>query len=572
MTEQTPINSNPIAPGGGANRTLIIGGIVALGVVAVLIIGAIFIIPRLLGADENAIAGVMPPDTSMLVELNALNLVSEDANRVARAFEDVFDAGDVQFDAEEPANVLEDLDDQLEEVSGLTVTDDILPWIGPNMGIGLVELDIEAIDGGELPQVVFAATIRDTAVADAFIEDMIDVIEDESGYNVDEVEHGGALVFEIDSDFEDERLAFGRSSEIFFIATNIDTLEDAIDAQNGENLGGIEEYQNAVAELPDDRALTLYFSGAGLEDSLKSAEDTGELQGFDSDVIDDLGLTGVGMAITVVSEGIRVDFVGNYDNISEEQQELLDAQTDNIETAEFLPESTYVFLVGQRLDLYWQNGLDALDASGVGEDDFDEAMDMFDDMFGFNPNDDLMPLLNGEYSLAIVDSDEGLIAEEFETDLGAVIMMGSSEGETLPEIAEDFTDGLEDQDLNVDDSTNDDVTIYEVEDPSGEFIGAYGVGEEYLIASTGAEAIESLFNNEANLADSDKFKNAWDAFPRGTIPVMYMDIDGLFAALEDVDPAMEDVIDVNPVYAFAMGTNYGNNTTQTTMIFFIAGE
>ena len=571
MTEQTQVTNSPAAPGGG-NRMLIIGGIAALALIAVVVIGAIFLIPRLFGADENAIASVMPPSTSLLVEVNALNLANEDAQRVARAFEDVLDESDVDFNADDPASALEQLDDQMDEATGMTITDDVLPWIGPNLGIGLLELDVEAIDNNEIPQIIFAATIREIEPADIFIEDLIDVIEEESGNRVDEVEYGGALVFEIDSDFEDERIAFGRSDMIFFIATNIDTLEEAIDAQNGESLAGVEEYQDTIASLSGDRAVTVYMSGDSIEEFANAAEDSPDFEGFDADVIKDLELKGVGMAGMVTAEGIRLDFVSSYNSLSEEQQEMLDAQTDNIKTADFLPESTYLFLVGQRLDLTWQTAVDALASSGVNEDDFDEAMDMFDDTFGFNPNDDLMPLLNGEYSIAIIDSDEGLLAEEFETDLGAVIMIGGSDAEELTNLAEDFTDGLEDQDLSVDDSGNDDVTVYEIEDPGGDLVGAYGVSEDYLIAATSGESIENLFNGEANLADSDKFSNAWDAFPRGTIPVMYIDLDGLFAALEDVDPTMKDVVDVNPVYAFALGTNNDNNTTLTTMIFFVAGE
>ena len=571
MTEQTQVTNSPAAPGGG-NRMLIIGGIAALALIAVVVIGAIFLIPRLFGADENAIASVMPPSTSLLVEVNALNLANEDAQRVARAFEDVLDESDVDFNADDPASALEQLDDQMDEATGMTITDDVLPWIGPNLGIGLLELDVEAIDNNEIPQIIFAATIREIEPADIFIEDLIDVIEEESGNRVDEVEYGGALVFEIDSDFEDERIAFGRSDMIFFIATNIDTLEEAIDAQNGESLAGVEEYQDTIASLSGDRAVTVYMSGDSIEEFANAAEDSPDFEGFDADVIKDLELKGVGMAGMITAEGIRLDFVSSYNSLSEEQQEMLDAQTDNIKTADFLPESTYLFLVGQRLDLTWQTAVDALASSGVNEDDFDEAMDMFDDTFGFNPNDDLMPLLNGEYSIAIIDSDEGLLAEEFETDLGAVIMIGGSDGEELTNLAEDFTDGLEDQDLSVDDSGNDDVTVYEIEDPGGDLVGAYGVSEDYLIAATSGESIENLFNGEANLADSDKFSNAWDAFPRGTIPVMYIDLDGLFAALEDVDPTMKDVVDVNPVYAFALGTNNDNNTTLTTMIFFVAGE
>ncbi len=571
MTEETKVTNNSTASGGGGNnRMLIIGGIAALALVAIIVVGGIILLPRLFGADESAIAGVMPPETSMLIELNALNLANDETNRIARAFEDVFNEADVEFDAEDPGSGLESLDDQLEEATGLTFTDDILPWIGPNLGLGLVELDLEALNEGEQPQIIFAATIRDTAVADIFIEDLIDAIEDESGNRVDEVEHGGALVFEVDSDLDEERIAFGRSGEIFFLTTTIDLLEDAIDAQQGENLGDVAEYQDTLAELPADRAMTIYVNGQGIEDAAKGAEDSGELEGLDAGALEDLGLLGVGMSITAVAEGIQADFVGNFESLTEEQQAVLDAQTDDIQTAEFLPESTYVFLVGQRLDLVWQNAMDSL--NGVSEDDLDEAMDLFDDMFGFNPSDELLPLLNGEYSLALIDSDAGLIAEQFETDLGLVIMVGTSSSEELTGLAEDFTDGLEDQEMSVDDSANDDVTVYEVEDASGELMGAYGVSEDYLVLSTSGETVETLFLGEANLADSDKYQNAWDAFPRGTIPVMYMDIDGLFAALEDVDPTIGDAADVNPVYAFAMGTRAEGNSTHTTMIFFVAGE
>ena len=572
MTEQTQVTNSPAASGGGGNRMLIIGGIAALVVVAIIVVGAIFLIPKLFGGSNNAIAEVMPPDTSVLVELNAMNLANEDANRVARAFEDVLDENDVEFDADDPASLLEQLDDELDEASGLTITDDVLPWIGTNMGVGLVELDIEAIDEGEVPQLIFATTIRDTALADEFINDLIDAIEDESGNDVDEDEYSGVIVFEVDSDFDDERLAFGRSDEIFFVAANIDTLEAAIDAQQGENLADVAEYQSAIADLPGDRALTVYISGESLENASKAAEDSGDFEGFDSDVIEDLGITGVSMSAMVTPEGIRLDFVGSYESLTEEQQAMMDAQTDDIVTPDFLPESTYVYIVGQRLDLAWQSALEAMSNSGLSEDDLDEAMDMFDDMLGFNPSDDLLPLLDGEYSISVIDSNDGLIADQLGADLGAIMMLGSSNGEELANIAEDLKDGLEDQEFNVDDSGNDDVTVYEMEDPTGVAVGAYGVSEDYLILATSPDNIEDLFTVEASLADSDKFKNAWAAFPRGTVPVMYLDLEGLLGALEDVDPEVEDVADLNPVYAFAMGTNSGDNSIQSTMIFFIAGE
>ncbi|MCP4419270.1 MAG: DUF3352 domain-containing protein [Chloroflexi bacterium] len=570
MTEQTQISSPAPTSGGGSSKILIIGGIAIVAIIAV--IAAVLLIPRLFGTNENAIASVMPADTTILVELNALNLANEDAQRISRAFEDILDDNDIEFDSDDPGSLLEDLDDSLDDASGLTITDDILPWIGPNAGIGITELDIEALDNNEVPPIIFAATIRDTELADEFIGDLIDAIEDESDNDVDEDEYSDVTVYEIDSDFDDERLAFARSSKIFFIASNIDVLEEAIDAQNGENLGDVAEYKNSISDLPDDRALTVYISGAAIEDFAKAAQDSGDFQGFDSDLIEDLGLTGISMSATTTKEGIRVDYVGNYESLTEEQQAMLDAQTDNIKTADFLPETAYVFIVGQRLDLAWEAAMDALDKSGVSEDDIDEAMEMFDDTFGFDPGKDLIPLLNGEYSVALIDSDEGAIAEELGTDMGVIVMVGSSEGEELANLAEDFNDGLEDQELNVDDSGDDDVTIYEIEDPSGERLAAYGVSEDYLILATSGENVEDLFAGDANLADNDLYKNIWKAFPRGTIPMMYIDVWGLLAALEDVDPSIEDVADVNPIYAVALGTNASDNRVQSTIILFVADE
>lgn len=570
MTEQTQV-TNP-TPSGGSNKTLIYGGIAALGVIAVGVIAAVFLIPKLLGANENAIASVMPPDTTILVELNALNLANEDAQRISRAFEDALDEGGVEFDADDPVSFLEDLDDQLDDASGLTFTDDIIPWIGPNMGVGLIDLDIDAIDNNEIPQMIFAATIRDIDLADEFIENLIEAIEDETSNDVDDQEYSGVLTFEIDSDFDDERLAFARSDKIFFFASNLDTLEEAIDAQNGDNLGDVAEYKNTISELPSDRAMTAYISGSGIEDFAKAAEGSGDLEGFNSDMIEDLGLTGIGFSATAIKEGIRIDYVGSYESLTEEQQAIVDAQTDDIKTADFLPESTYMFIVGQRLDLIWQNAVEVLDQSGVSEDDIDEAMDQFDDLFGFDPSKDLIPLLDGEYSIAIIDSDDGALASEIGADLGSVIMMGSSNGEELLNLAEDLKDGLEDLDMNVDDSGDDDLTVYEIEDPSGDEIAAYGVSEDYLIVATSGKTLEDLFAGEPSLADNDQFKNAWDTFPRGTVPVMYVDVFGLLDAIEDLDSSIKDTIDVNPIYAIAVGAKSGDNMAQSTIIFFISGE
>jgi hypothetical protein len=577
MTEQTMISPPrqtppppPPAPpekSGGNNRMLIIGALAAVALLVVIIIAAVLIIPRLLGGGGDSLADVMPLDTTILVEANVANLLTDDAIRVGAELEDAFDAAEIDYDSEDPATLLETLDEEMDDMLGLTVTDDILPWIGTNLAIGILELDLEAIDDGETPNIIVAATVRDNDAADTFIEDLVDAYEDEMDYDFGDDEYEGVLIF---AD-EDNELAFGRSDNIFFLAPSQDDIEEAIDAQNGENLTDNEVYSSFAGDLPNDRALTVYLDGQQLEDLIAEGGNVApELEEVDPDVVEDLGLEAIALTLAVVPEGFRLDSIIKVEEYTDEQQELIDAQSDDAETIALLPDATYMYFVATGLNLYWESVLESLDSAGLPMDDVDEAMDEFDNQFGFNPADDLIPLLDGEFSIAIVDSDEGLAAQEFGADLGLVAILSSSDMEEMEGLVEDFTDALGDMGMDVGDSEEDDYLLYEVE-AFGEMAAAYATSQDYLIAGTGPEVIESLYADDDKLTDNDFYKYAMGALENNTIPVMFLNLAEILSLAEDIDPSVEDVNDVNPFTAVVAGART-NNTTTTTSIVFVVGD
>jgi hypothetical protein len=575
MTEQTMISPPrqtppppPPAPpekSGGNNRMLLIGGLAAVALLVVIIIAAVLIVPRLLGGGGDSLADVMPVDTTILVEANVANLLTDDAVRVGAELEDAFDAAEIDYNSDEPESLLEVLDEEMDDMLGLTITDDILPWIGTNLAVGILELDMEAVDEGETPDIIVAATVRDNDAADAFIEDLVDAYEDEMDYDFGDDEYEGVLIFED----EDNELAFGRSDNIFFLAPSQNAIEDAIDAQNGENLTDNEVYSSFVGDLPNDRAVTVYIDGQQLEDLVAAGGDVArELEDIDPDVIEDLGLQAMALTLAVVPEGIRMDSIVKVEEYSDEQQALIDAQSDDANTIALLPDSTYMYIVANGLNLYWESVLDSLDSAGLPMDDVDEAMDQFDDQFGFNPADDLIPLLDGEFSIALVDSDEGMAAQEFGADLGLIAILASSDMEEMGGIVEDFTDALGDQGLEVNDSEEDDYVLYEVE-AFGELAAAYATTEDYFIAGTGPEAIEDLFGDDDKLTDNDFYKYAMGALENNTIPVMFLNLGELLSLAEDIDPSVEEVNDVNPVTAVVAGARTDDTTTITSIVFVV---
>jgi hypothetical protein len=182
---------------------------------------------------------------------------------------------------------------------------------------------------------------------------------------------------------------------------------------------------------------------------------------------------------------------------------------------------------------------EALDAGT----DYEEAMEMFELSFGFNPSLDLFPRLDGEWGFGLIPSSKGILAEEGDIPFGFVLLSETSDVEGLHTVCDDFSMNAELQGMGQVDTREDQAAVYyEMVDMfSGSTIVAYGAGSEYFFIGSSAETVQDLFSNRASLSESVTYRNVWKSFPRDMTPLLYIDVDGIIANLREYMSAAERV-------------------------------
>lgn len=520
MTEQEPI---PTAINGRARKPawwLITAAIIILAVVA----GA-WLLPRLLGADGAAIAQVMPEQTAVFAEINLLNLQNSQSRQVAAAFAGAFTSANIPFNSSDPTTAFNLFDPTLQALIGLTVSEDVRPWVGLNAGLGLLP---PGADG--LAHWVLAATVRNDGNAEAFVEKV----------TAAGAAPGNGL-------FANQPVA-ARVHNLVIVASDPATLAAALAAEEELSLADSRRYQQTLARLAENRALTVYLDDPDLDvflDALVPEAGAGAVQAIRSILPD---YTAVGMAAYATSDGIQVDIVGPHNGLNETQRTLLAAQTAAPAADALLPQATAVYLSGQRPDLLWQLLKGSLGGLGYSEADVDEAMALFTGLFGFNPDTDLLATLNGAYAVALLPTAGGRI----EPGLEAIALAEHANPTVLAQQAESLATGLTIfgmQAVTVD-------NVYQVMDANNQPLAAYTAYDDYLLVGTDAAGVTAVTQATDSLAGKPAYQGAWRVLPDGAAPVLFVDAAALAGPLPPylVEPIAYAVFGVSSSEEISRGT------------------
>ena len=568
MTDQNPLmDSSPVVEESRQSLSRITRLFIPMAV----IMASIGILPRLFGANLDPVSASMPSDTVMYMELDGLNLLNQNSLRIVEAFQEILDEAEVEFDSEEPEQLLEDIDKQLFEELGMTVSDDILPWLGPNVGFGLLDITVETIENEDVPNFIIALSVRDKEAADQFLQKLIDVYEEDTGDIVLSSEYKGVQTFVLDSDFEDEQFAFARASEALILATNLELLTHAIDAQDGDNLASNSAFKETMAQLPQSRIISAYISGDFYNTFLATLAEDPAFSELQPDVFDQYLFESLGMSISTTEHGIQIDVKVIYDEIPEIQRRYLEARIGEATSAGLLPQDTYLLLSGHRLDLYGEFLQDSIADLGVPIEDVEESMSLFEEQLGFNPLTELLPILDGEFAIAITNSAYGQIVDQTDINIGTTLLLETSDSDAMLAMVNDLNANLEQvAGISAQPLANPNASVFEINDPFlGGQILAYGVSDQYLIISSSDKDIEALFEEKATLAESEQFVATWAAFPANTTPSIYIDVAELFSAVAGFDSDVDYAARFNPMTVFAAGSQFEGNSIGSTIIFFI---
>jgi len=484
---------------------------------ALIVVGGALAATKIFAATRATFADSMPPDTVAFFHVDLLNLLrSSELDRMLEAFQAENELGDPIEDA------VSEIDRLLLEETKFDLTNDIVPWMGRGVGLGVSTLGL----AGDEAEFITAIDVRDSGKFREFFPKLQATIEESDGPLV-ESEYEGVTIYTAGDG------AFALSKAVFLIGSSSFAVRDAIDAQLGESLADSPDFEATLDRLPANRVFTGWIDASAYTDELAGL---GTLSGggliepglFNSD---DFPMS-YGFSGRFVDAGVRFDFVAIYP----EDSDFLDPWRDGrLNTAELAPDSTLGFLavppfVEQYTDLLREE---------LAEE-YDDARSQVFEGFGIDLEADLLALLDGEFGFVVTRETGGLMDREFEIPLGFAAFLGTSEQDHLRSTLTQFVDDSRDS-IDILGPFGD-PELYEV---TGTFEGAnipFGVDYGYLMVATERRTLEDIFRDSDNkLVDDPTFKNAASELHDMEL-VFYVDMLKVYNLLESQDETVPDEV------------------------------
>ena len=527
------------------------------------------LLARLQG-NYDAAAEALPEDTLIYVGMDLLQLRTQEIQQVIKAIAD----SDPNVEFSTPDEALGDLDDQMSEELAFNFTEDILPWVGQYAGFGVMDLQLDEFGNIETADIVFAASVRDRAAAEAFTVKFRQQLETDYGSPMTVSEHEGASVYEIEGA---DGIAFALYKSLFLVGNSSASIRESIDAKNSVSFMDAQFFKELSDQLPAGRILTGFFTRDLLDEFIGELQDVSAglpgLGNFDY-------YQGVAFSLSFTGQGVQFDFATRLDpeTLPVFQKELGEAYAVDFRLDERMPAETLVYLAGARPDLSWQLFLEQAENLNTRQD-VTEAMAAFNEEFGFNPETDLFPNLDGEYLIAIVQSNEGLMASEG-IPLGLSLVFETSNPAGLVPVVAGL-DKLIAGEFGVVPAPVD-VGGHSLQQVSAPFIGdiaTYGLTDDLLLLASSTGLAGEIVGGESALTANPDYQAVWTAFPEGTRPVLYANVSGLVGSIVEgmsVEERESFYADIGSAVTWidniAMGARYSTGGTQlSTLIIFVAG-
>lgn len=412
---------------------------------------------KALGPEQTA--KYLPPDTQIYVSLNLRSGTGQLVK--ARELWERFS----QHPGFQPK--IDDWMDGIESETGFDFMRDVEPWLGPEIGVGVIDVVGSAVasDLGGLPIMIALLETTDSARSRKFLEDWISFLEDE-GNDYETETYQGATVFRDDSSFA----YFAAAGDYLIFASDSDLLEETIDriqgSANGESLYSNPKFQKVRESLPKERFLTSYVDVKAIWIDSKRQ--------FGSQIpealrrqVDESGLDWMALTGSLLELGVQVDVLSP---VKIDERMPLPVSTslastglvpaDSIAYGSFKI-STSLDLVRERLDVQSVADLEpdvqsvltfmvdpSIDEQDSLSDVFDILLDRFKEIVGLDLERDLLDWMTGEFAFVLLPSDFKAASEQPPTaavNAGVLVQFDEGKRESVNQALNTITGLLEDQ-------------------------------------------------------------------------------------------------------------------------------
>ena len=461
-------------------------GLVVFAVLAAAGVGAGLIVSQF-GAGGDTSLQAIPDDVDIVIRFDIQQYTdNERVDRLISAFaEPLAAAGHIES---ADVDLLQLLDQEMGTELGVTIADDISPWIGQDLSIGLwLDLSI-----GSEPTFVASVGVRDQAAAEQFIDKLLD----QASVEVTRTERDGGVLFSALDDSPDDGVIW-LGDEMMLISTELTPINDALAAMQGESILDNEEYVSLSEEVPGTPLVEYFVNDSFVE---KMAAGAGVMGGADPNLIDMMESVGSTWAtVSLTDQGVQFDAVQVNDGENDWFQSYAFDGTDLVAG---LPRTTLGYLgfsfPGDLIDEYL----------GLAETDRDamiEAEEFFSQTFGVDLVEELLPALGPDVLLAAVTSSEGMLASELDVPIGLVFAMDINDREPIEKVLAGL-EGMAAEEGVTFSGDNPKVVIVD-----GQPAAAYALTDSSLSIATSEDLLASFIDGSGDLAENPTYSRLDDA-------------------------------------------------------------
>ena len=549
-----------------------VGGLLAL--FAAIAVAVYFLVPGIRGSEPESTARYFPEGTAIYSWATFSPGIGQ-----GRQMLDLWNRFEELPRFEE---TVDDLLEELEAETGIDIEEEVLPWVGPDLSLGVMNVTEESGD------VVALIGVKDQDAASDFLRELLEYMEDEgvSLRREDDV-HG----FEVWADWDSDA-SLALSSDWFLFASAEDALNDVLSLVSGEevqSLANTPSFQEARTAMNGDRAMSLYvdleafseLSGFGV-DALSDA--TGVDLPSDADSVGDVNTPDwLVVSGTFIERGIAMETVTPYDSdflgwvdLTDEPAKLLPDDTLFLGATSFEPDMdrwraeleqyTLVDLLGSEAayDLIEElPGLvpedfdNELDYDATLAEALDYVIDLIDHSIDIHLEEDLFDHLGGQAVIGVRDFDLDRAEDVERYAIDAVAMLSYVPGgeEGLMHTVDELVDLLAEESgeefpprTSRDIGADHEAVTFDVEDLMGEtaYSPGYVFHGGYMTIGSTERALRAIVDSQkgarAALDGTQAYQRARESLPDVVQFLMFLD---LHRIIVQMDP---DSLGIDPDY------------------------
>jgi hypothetical protein len=490
----------------------------------------------------DAALEVMPPETGVYIGINLLSATPAELEWISQSFtaslvdpaRPVSSASSLlAAPALHPSAQISlptDLLQQVQEATGFSIPNDLIPWVGQYGGIGL--LDIRSGRSGQpvTSGWVIAIEARSGAKADEFLQTLRRNVANrrDISFTTQVIDDHTVTVHDVSADRQ--RLAFTRAGRMVLIASNLDGIRQMLSAQEGQSLAQDAVYQQLNALRPREWSFSLYINGEESNhidlDRLASSVPA-EVFNMLLTIPDTDAWDGVLVNGAVVSTGLRLDAYTAFSpgDLPDANLEILQSLQPDLTALQHVPDNAFVYTTGPRLDLLFQS---IFESEGMTAREQERFQDDFADLFGFDLQADLFDHLEGNWILYAAPHSRGANTDTLDLPVALALLAPTNDPRSIEDTVDQLTSVLEDSFLTIEQDSSDGINWNEASTLRDAPFLFYGLGEGIFFIGTDRDVLEAGLTTEDSLLAQPGYLQLMEYIPDDLALTFYVNLDELY--------------------------------------------